>query len=310
MSEELFDLIIVGAGPAGLTACLYASRSLLKTLLLEKGPVGGQVIYTDLIENYPGFPGGISGYELIERIQKQLEDYEYQFLQEEVIDLQEVEEVKEVHLSSGKVLKAKAVILALGAKLRKLGVPGEKEFTGRGVSYCAICDGPFFRGEVVAVIGGGNTALQEAIYLTKYVKKVYLIHRRETFRATSILQERVKKNPQIEIIVPSVIEEIKGSDKVEKIVYRNLKSNEKRELEVAGVFIFIGHEPETGWLKGKLEMDESGFIIVDREMRTSRPGIFACGDCISKKFRQIINACGEGAVAALNAEEYIKNLEK
>ncbi|MGC8872087.1 MAG: thioredoxin-disulfide reductase [Caldimicrobium sp.] len=310
MSGELFDLIIVGAGPAGLTACLYASRSLLKTLLLEKGPVGGQVIYTDLIENYPGFPGGISGYELIERIQKQLEDYEYQFLQEEVIDLQEVEEVKEVHLSSGKVLKAKAVILALGAKLRKLGVPGEKEFTGRGVSYCAICDGPFFRGEVVAVIGGGNTALQEAIYLTKYVKKVYLIHRRETFRATSILQERVKKNPQIEIIVPSVIEEIKGSDKVEKIVYRNLKSNEKRELEVAGVFIFIGHEPETGWLKGKLEMDESGFIIVDREMRTSRPGIFACGDCISKKFRQIINACGEGAVAALNAEEYIKNLEK
>ncbi|MGC8965638.1 MAG: thioredoxin-disulfide reductase [Caldimicrobium sp.] len=310
MSGELFDLIIVGAGPAGLTACLYASRSLLKTLLLEKGPVGGQVIYTDLIENYPGFPGGISGYELIERIQKQLEDYEYQFLQEEVIDLQEVEEVKEVHLSSGKVLKAKAVILALGAKLRKLGVPGEREFTGRGVSYCAICDGPFFKGEEVAVIGGGNTALQEALYLTKYVKKVYLIHRRETFRATPILQERVKKNPQIEIIVPSVIEEIKGSDKVEKIVYRNLKSNEKRELEVAGVFIFIGHEPETGWLKGKLEMDESGFIIVDREMRTSRPGIFACGDCISKKFRQIINACGEGAVAALNAEEYIKNLEK
>ncbi|MGC9017739.1 MAG: NAD(P)/FAD-dependent oxidoreductase, partial [Caldimicrobium sp.] len=243
MSEELFDLIIVGAGPAGLTACLYASRSLLKTLLLEKGPIGGQVIYTDLIENYPGFPGGISGYELIERIQKQLEDYEYQFLQEEVVDLQEVEEVKEVHLSSGKVLKAKAVILALGAKLRKLGVPGEREFTGRGVSYCAICDGPFFRGEVVAVIGGGNTALQEAIYLTKYVKKVYLIHRREAFRATPILQERVKKNPQIEIIVPSVIEEIKGSDKVEKIVYRNLKSNEKRELEVAGVFIFIGHEP-------------------------------------------------------------------
>jgi thioredoxin reductase (NADPH) len=310
LSEELFDLIIVGAGPAGLTACLYASRSLLKTLLLEKGPVGGQVIYTDLIENYPGFPGGISGYELIERIQKQLEDYEYQFLQEEVVDLQEEAELKEVHLSNGAILKAKAVILALGAKPRKLGVPGEKEFTGRGVSYCAICDGPFFRGEVVAVIGGGNTALQEAIYLTKYVKKVYLIHRRETFRATSILQERVKKNPQIEIIVPSVIEEIKGSDKVEKIVYRNLKSNEKRELEVAGVFIFIGHEPETGWLKGKLEMDESGFIIVDREMRTSRPGIFACGDCISKKFRQIINACGEGAVAALNAEEYIKSLEK
>ena len=310
MSGELFDLIIVGAGPAGLTACLYASRSLLKTLLLEKGPVGGQVIYTDLIENYPGFPGGISGYELIERIQKQLEDYEYQFLQEEVIDLREVEEVKEVHLSSGKVLKAKAVILALGAKPRKLGVPGEKEFTGRGVSYCAICDGPFFRGEVVAVIGGGNTALQEALYLTKYVKKVYLIHRREAFRATSILQERVKKNPQIEIIIPAVVEEIKGEDRVEKLVYRDLKSNKKRELEVAGVFIFIGHEPETGWLKGKLEMDESGFIIVDREMRTSRPGIFACGDCVSKKFRQIINACGEGAVAALNAEEYIKNLEK
>ncbi|MEZ0343335.1 MAG: thioredoxin-disulfide reductase [Caldimicrobium sp.] len=310
MKDEFFDIIIVGAGPAGLTACLYACRSLLKVLLLDKGPVGGQVIYTDLIENYPGFPEGISGYELIERFQKQLEPYKYEFLQEEALDLKVEGDLKEVNLSSGKVVKGKAVILAIGAKPRKLGIPGELEFTGKGVSYCAICDGPFFKGEVVAVVGGGNTALQEALHLTKYASKVYLIHRREAFRATPILQERVKKNPKIEIIVPAVVEEIQGKDKVERIIYKDLKTNERKELSLSGIFIFIGFEPQTDWLKGKVELDEAGFIKVDREMRTTVPGIFACGDCISKKFRQIINACGEGAVAALNAEEYIKGLEK
>jgi len=310
LKDEFFDIIIVGAGPAGLTACLYACRSLLKVLLLDKGPVGGQVIYTDLIENYPGFPEGISGYELIERFQKQLEPYKYEFLQEEALDLKVEGDLKEVNLSSGKVVKGKAVILAIGAKPRKLGIPGELEFTGKGVSYCAICDGPFFKGEVVAVVGGGNTALQEALHLTKYASKVYLIHRREAFRATPILQERVKKNPKIEIIVPAVVEEIQGKDKVERIIYKDLKTNERKELSLSGIFIFIGFEPQTDWLKGKVELDEAGFIKVDREMRTTVPGIFACGDCISKKFRQIINACGEGAVAALNAEEYIKGLEK
>ncbi len=310
MKNELFDIIIVGAGPAGLTACLYACRSLLKVLLVDKGPIGGQVLYTDFIENYPGFPEGISGYDLIERFQKQLEPYKYEFLQEEVLDLKVEGDLKEVYLSNGTVVKGKAVILAIGAKPRKLGIPGELEFTGKGVSYCAICDGPFFRGEVVAVVGGGNTALQEALHLTKFASKVYLIHRREAFRATPILQKRVMENPKIEIIVPAIVEEIKGKDRVEKIIYKNLKTDEKKELSLSGVFIFIGFEPQTNWLKGKVELDEAGFIKVDREMCTSLPGVFACGDCVSKKFRQIVNACGEGAVAALNAEEYIRSMEK
>jgi len=301
-----YDLAIVGAGPAGLTACLYAARSLLKVLLIEKGPIGGQVIYTDFIENYPGFPEGISGYDLIERFQAQLKNYQYDFWQDEVIDLEERGEYKVLRLASGKEVEAKAVILALGAKPKRLGVKGELELTGKGVSYCAICDGPFFRNEVVAVVGGGNTALQEALHLTKYASKVYLIHRRKAFRATPILQERVKASPKIEILVPAVVEEIRGEDKVEEVIYRNLETNEIKTLKVSGIFIFIGLSPQTEWLKGKLELDEGGFIIVDREMKTSLPGVFACGDCVSKKFRQIINACGEGAVAALNAEEYLK----
>jgi len=303
---EIFDLAIVGGGPAGLTACLYACRALLKTLLIEKGPPGGQVLYTDLIENYPGFPEGISGYDLIERFQAQLKNYQYDFWQDEVMALEERGNHKVLRLASGKEVEAKAVILALGAKPRRLGVKGELELTGKGVSYCAICDGLFFRGEEVAVVGGGNTALQEALHLTKYASKVYLIHRREAFRATPILQERVKASPKIEIIVPAVVEEIRGDDKVEEVLYRKLDTGEIKSLKVSGIFIFIGLIPQTEWLKGRLDLDEGGFIIVDREMRTTLPGVFACGDCVSKKFRQIINACGEGAVAALNAEEFLK----
>lgn len=305
---DFYDLIIIGGGPAGLTAGLYAKRALLNTLLIEKGPLGGQVIYTDLIENYPGFPEGISGYDLMELFKKQVEKYGLPIYQGEVKDFRDYHNYKEVLLSSGESLKAKALILALGASPKKLNIPGEREFTGKGVSYCAICDGPFYKGEIVAVVGGGNTALQEALYLTKFANKVYLIHRRESFRATAILQEKVKENPKIEILLPMIVEKIKGKDKVEGILVKNLKTNEIQELEVSGVFIFIGLSPQTEWLKGKIALDEVGFILTDREMRTNVPGVFACGDCISKKYRQIINACGEGAVAALSAEEYIKGL--
>ncbi|MCS7150636.1 MAG: thioredoxin-disulfide reductase [Caldimicrobium sp.] len=306
MKDKHFDLIIVGAGPAGLTAYLYARRALLKTLLIEKGPVGGQVIYTDLIENYPGFPDGISGYELIELMNKQAEKLGLNLVQGEVVSLHEGNMGKVVTLSNGDTYKAKAVILALGAKPRKLGIPGERELTGKGVSYCAICDGPFFRGEEVVVVGGGDTALQEALYLAGFVKRVYLVHRRETFRASPILQERVKGNPKIEFKLNRVPKEIVGKQRVEKVILENLLTGDKEELPLAGVFIFIGYEPETSWLRGVLDLDEQGFIITDKEMRTSVPGVFACGDCVSKRFRQIINACGEGAVAALNAHEYIK----
>lgn len=309
MSEAFFDLIIIGGGPAGLTSALYARRSLLKTLLIERGPLGGQVLYTDLIENYPGFPEGISGFELIDLMKRQVEKLGLTVHQGEVVDLQEAGIYKKVSLASGEEFVAKAVILALGAEHKKLGIPGEKEFTGRGVSYCAVCDGPFFRGERVAVVGGGNTALQEALFLTKFADRVYLIHRRDTFRATPLLQERVRANPNIELVLSTVVEEIRGHDRVQEIVIKDLKTGDKKVLEVSGIFIFIGFTPQTEWLRGKLELDEQGFIITDREMRTSMRGVFACGDCVSKKFRQIINACGEGAVATLNAEEYIKELE-
>lgn len=306
MSDNTFDLIIVGAGPAGLTAYLYARRSLLNVLLLDKGPIGGQVLYTDLIENYPGFPEGISGFELIELMKKQVEKLGLQFKEGEVVGLEVEEGYKVLTLSSGERLRAKAVILALGAKPKKLGVPGERELTGKGVSYCAICDGPFFRGEEIAVVGGGNTALQEALFLTKFASKIYLIHRRDTFRATPILQERVKASSQIELKLNREVIKILGKDRVEGLLLRNKHTGEDEELSVAGVFIFIGNEPETAWLRGKLDLNEQGFIITSKEMETTLPGVFACGDCVSKKFRQIINACGEGAVAALNAEEYLK----
>lgn len=306
MSDSTFDLIIVGAGPAGLTAYLYARRSLLNVLLLDKGPIGGQVLYTDLIENYPGFPEGISGFELIELMKKQVEKLGLQFKEGEVVGLEVEEGYKVLTLSSGERLRAKAVILALGAKPKKLGVPGERELTGKGVSYCAICDGPFFRGEEIAVVGGGNTALQEALFLTKFASKIYLIHRRDTFRATPILQERVKASSQIELKLNREVIKILGKDRVEGLLLRNKHTGEDEELSVAGVFIFIGNEPETAWLRGKLDLNEQGFIITSKEMETTLPGVFACGDCVSKKFRQIINACGEGAVAALNAEEYLK----
>lgn len=308
MSEPQFDLVIVGAGPAGLTAYLYARRALLKTLLVEKGPVGGQVLYTDLIENYPGFPEGISGYDLIDLMKKQVEKLGLNLMQAEAIRIEDHGPTKTVTLSTGESIITKAIILALGAKPRKLGVPGEKELIGKGVSYCAICDGPFFRGEEIAVVGGGDTALQEALYLTKFAKKIYLIHRRETFRASPILQERVKSHPQIELKLNRVVKAIYGQDKVEKVLLENLYTGKEEELTLSGIFVFIGFEPETSWLKGLIELDALGFIITDRDMRTSVPGIFACGDCISKKFRQIVNACGEGAVAALSAHEYIKEL--
>lgn len=308
MPKEVYDLIIIGGGPAGLTSALYARRALLKTLLLEKGPLGGQVIYTDLIENYPGFPEGISGYDLIELMQRQVQKLGLEIQQEEATSLSDHGAYKEVTTVRGVNFRSKAVILALGAVYKKLGVPGELEFTGKGVSYCAICDGPFYRGKVVAVVGGGNTALQEALHLTKYAEKVYLIHRRDTFRATPILQERVKADPKIELVLETLVEEIQGNGGVERLKLKNVKTGEAFSLSVSGVFIFIGFSANTQWLKGVLDLDEQGFIITNKEMGTSMPGVFACGDCVSKKFRQIINACGEGAVAALNAEEFVKTL--
>lgn len=305
-----YDLAIVGAGPAGITAYLYAKRSLLETILIDKAFIGGQVLTIDFIENYPGFPEGISGYELVERMKAQIEKLGLNFLQDKVEKIEVKDKYKILTLKDRKFLKSKTVILALGASPKKLGIPGEKELTGKGVSYCAACDGPFFKNEIIAVLGGGNTALQEALFLTKFAKKVYLIHRRGSFRATPILQKRVQENEKIILILNTVVEEIIGTSQVEKIKIKNVLTGEEKFLEVSGIFIFIGYQPETEWLKETLKLDSQGFIVVDQNLQTSLEGVFACGDCISKEFRQIINACGEGAVAALMAEKYIQEVFK
>jgi len=308
MAEKIYDLVVIGGGPAGLTAYLYAKRALLDVLLVEKGALGGQVLLTDWVENYPGFPDGISGFELIDLFKRQAERLGLELKQDEAVDLNTSDVFKIVRLASGESLKSYAVILALGAAPKRLGIPGEETLIGKGVSYCAVCDGPFFKNEVVAVVGGGDTALQESLYLTKFVKKVYLIHRRDTFRAIPILQKRVKENPKIELILNSMVKEIHGQGKVEGILIENLKTNERVRIPLSGVFIFIGLKPQTDWLKGKLDLDENGFILTNRDLETSIPGVFACGDCVSKKFRQIVIACGEGALASLSAEEYIQRL--
>nr|WP_197460538.1 thioredoxin-disulfide reductase [Thermodesulfatator autotrophicus] len=302
---DIFDLAIIGGGPAGLTAYLYAARARLNTVLIEKTSPGGQVLITDFVENYPGFPDGISGFELIDTFIAQVKKLGFEPLREEVVRLEDLGLNKKLIFASDKELLAQTVIVASGAKPNTLGIPGEKEFTGRGVSYCATCDGPFFRDQVVAVVGGGNTAVQEALFLTKFVQKVFLIHRRDQLRAQKILQERALGHEKIKPIWNTVVEEILGDDQVKAIKLKNRKTGEESILEVNGVFIFIGITPNSDFVKGLLNLDEWGFIITDNEMRTNIPGIFAAGDVRAKACRQIVTACGDGATAAYIAEHFL-----
>jgi len=292
----MYDLIIIGGGPAGLTSSIYAKRFGLKTLLIEKFGTGGQASLTDLIENYPGFPEGISGVELATKFTDQAKRFEVEIINDEVVDV-EFNETKRVKTING-LYESIGVIIATGASPKKLGVPGEKEFTGRGVSYCAVCDAYFYRNKDVVVVGGGDSALTEALYLTKFVNKLYLVHRRDKFRGSQYLQERIFKNDKIEILFNSEVVEIKGEKRVEKVVIFNKGKNENIELDVKGVFIYIGLTPNSEIFKNKLNLDESGFIITDEEMRTNIKFVYAAGDVRKKSFRQIITACSDGAIAA------------
>jgi thioredoxin reductase (NADPH) len=304
----LYDLVIVGAGPAGITAYLYAKRSLLEVLLVDKIGIGGQLLLIDFVENYPGFPEGITGFELADLFRRHIETLGLNFKQGEVKKLEKKDNFFNLYLDNNEILTSKTVLLSIGASPRKLNIPGEKEFTGKGVSYCATCDGPFFKDKIIAVVGGGDTALQESLSLTKFAKKIYLIHRRNTFRATKILQERVFKEEKIEILWNTIVTEIRGKDQVEEIEIFNKEKGEKSTLKVSGIFIFIGYEPNTDWLKGVIELDNEGFIITDVEMRTSLPGVWAAGDCRSKIGKQIVIACGEGAVAVISIENYLQSI--
>ena len=300
-----YQLVIVGGGPAGLTAGLYAARSRLDVVLLEKGAAGGQVLNTDWIDNYPGFPEGISGFELADKMAAQAARFELKTRLAEAGSMDLSGRVKKIKLDDGSQLTTKALIIATGARPNQLGIPGEKELTGKGVSYCATCDGPFYRNLEIAVVGGGNTAIQEAIHLTKFAGKVTVIHRRDELRATRIIQEKAFANEKIEFVWDTIATEIIGDKEVEGVRLKN-KKGEESVLAVQGVFVLIGIRPNNEMLPLDQLEHENGFIITDAEMQTSIPGVMAAGDIRSKRVRQVVNGAGEGAVACLAAEHYLE----
>jgi thioredoxin reductase (NADPH) len=297
------QVIIIGGGPAGLTAAIYALRSRLDVLLIEKGVLGGQVMITDLVENYPGFTTPIKGTDLIKAMREQAERFGLLVEKDEVLSIEPGKTIK--LLGKKSQYTSESLIIASGAASRRLGSKGEAAFIGRGVSYCATCDGPFFGDLDIAVVGGGDVAAEEAEYLTKFARKVYLIHRRGELRATKILQERLFTNSKVKIIWNSVVEEVIGDDFVEQVVLNNVLTNKTSSLDVSGLFVFVGTKPNTAFVGKSLDLDNSGFIKVDREMCTDAVGIFAAGDVTSGGVRQISAAVGDATVAAMNSEKYI-----
>ena len=305
---EKRELVIIGAGPAGLTAAIYGKRSGLDVLILEKGIPGGQINTTDEIENWPGVQHA-SGPELGDMFRDHAEKFKPEFREAEVSGI-ELKDGKKIVVTDKGGIEASAILLATGASFKKQGCPGEAEYTGRGVSYCAVCDGAFFEDQEVAVIGGGNTAVEEGVYLTQFASKVYIIHRRDSFRADRVAVERAHDNPKVQAIWDTVVEEIRGSDMVESLALKNVKTGEVSELPVAGVFVFIGNEPNVGFLKplidsGTLKTSRGNWIKVNDRMETSIEGIFAAGDLIEKYLRQVVTAAGDGATAAMAAYAYI-----
>jgi thioredoxin reductase (NADPH) len=304
-----YDLIIIGGGPAGLTAGIYAGRARLKTLLLEKLIHGGQMMTTDLVENYPGFPEGITGFELSDRMRKQAERFGLLIRSQEVLELKPGKPAHAVVLEGGQ-LTAGAVIIATGATYRRLGAPGEDRLVGKGVSFCATCDGALYRDQEIAMVGGGDNALTETIFLARFAKKIHLIHRRNQFRAAKYLQERVAELDRVEIHWDSEVVEFHGQESLEAVTLKNVKTLETSRLPVTGIFIAIGMMPNSGWLKDLLPMDEWGFLFTDVIMATEIPGIFAAGDVRAKLWRQISTAVGDGSVAAIAAENYLEELKR
>ncbi len=306
--KKRYDVIIVGAGPAGLSAALYSARFSLKTLIIAE-VVGGTLTDAGIIDDYLGLPN-IKGPDLARKFEEHVRSYSVDMLLDKVVDITKEGEVFKIKCVSGSEYEGRAVILAVGSVRRKLNVPGEKEFVGRGVSYCAVCDAPLYRGKIVAVVGGGNSALQSALLIASYASKVYLIHRRDSFRAFPIYVKLVQENPKIDVVLNSVVTEIGGAKTVEWVKVKNVKTGEENKLEVSGVFVEIGSEPPKDlFIRIGLEVDEKGYVVVKPGQTTNIPGLFAAGDCtggrFKKKFDQIITAAAEGAIAALSAYEYL-----
>jgi len=302
------EIVIIGSGPAGLTAAIYAGRSQLSPLLITGNAPGGQAASTSEVENYPGFPNGIAGGELTQLMQQQAERFGARL---------EMDEVLEVNLRQhpftiktyGNTYNAKTLIIATGVSPRLLGVPGEAKFKGRGVSYCATCDGFFYKDKTVVVVGGGDAAVEEAIYLTRFASKVYIVHRRDQLRAQKIIQERAFKNDKIEFVWNSVVTEVLGDEKVTGVRVKDVKTNEETVIAADGMFTYIGNVPNTKLFEGQLELDERGYIVTDRQMHTSVPGVFAAGDVQERTLKQIATAVGTGAIAAMEAEKFIAEME-
>ena len=305
-----YDVIIVGGGPAGLSAAIYAARGNLNTAVFEKSLIGGQINVTYEVENYPGIPEVLSGFELSDRIKQQADKFGPEFVDEEIIKIDFVSKdgFKKVYTDDNEYL-AKTIIIATGAQPRYLNCPGEQELTGKGVSYCATCDGALYRNKVVAVIGGGDSAVEEGMFLTKFASKVYVIHRRDELRAVKSIQDRAFKNDKMEFIWDSVVEEVQGKNFVENLVLRNTKTDEKQDLAVDGIFIYVGILPNNELLKESIKLNKSGFVPTNELMETNVPGVYAVGDLRDTPLRQVITACSDGAIAAFYAEKYISELD-
>lgn len=305
MSEAIYDLIVIGGGPAGLTAGMYAARSRLKTLLIEKIAHGGQTLVADWLENYPGFPEGISGPELAQKMAAQAEAFGLETHYDEVLAIQPEGPVKEIVLS-GKTLLTRTIIIASGASPKKLGIPGEDKYFGSGVSTCATCDAPFYRGKTVVAIGGGDTAVQESNYLSRFAERVYLVHRRDELRATKILQERVFSNPKVTLVLDSIPLAILGDERgVTGVHVSNVKTGEQHHLKADGCFVWVGLMPNASFVRNTLSRNGAGFIHVNEQMETSVPGVFACGDVRVTPLRQVATAVGDAAIAAIGVEHYL-----
>lgn len=306
------QVIIIGSGPAGYTAGIYAARANLEPLLIASSVTnGGELMNTTDVENFPGFPEGIQGPELMTLMQKQAERFGTEVVLDDATDLDLSGEVKKVTLGSGKVEEALSVIFATGSAYRKLGVPGEDTFSGYGVSWCATCDGFFFRDKVVAVVGGGDSAMEEATFLTKFASKVIIIHRSENLRASEIMQDRARENPKVEFRYNTVVDSLAGGDKLTTLQLRSTIDDSMSTLDVDGLFVAIGSDPRTHLVHGKLDLNPDGTVWVDgRSSRTSAPGVFAAGDVLDATYRQAVTAAGSGTVAALDAEHYLAALPK
>lgn len=310
--ENLYDVVIIGSGPAGLSAGLYSARARMKTLILEREKAGGQIVTTNEVANYPGSISDATGPSLVARMVEQAESFGAETQKDEVVRVELEDKIKTV-VGEKRSYRAKSVIIATGASPRYLGVPGEKELTGKGVSYCATCDADFFTDLEVYVIGGGDTAVEEAMYLTKFARKVTVVHRRDELRAAKSIREKAFKNEKMAFIWDSVVEEIKGDGMVETLVLKNVKTGEITEIHAPeedgtfGIFPFVGYVPKSSLFQGMLEMDKGGYLLTDEDMRTGIDGVFAAGDIRHKSLRQVVTAVSDGAIAAVQAEKYIEN---